>query len=107
MVVSQVVRLAKSVLARVDHYRRARAKARWLATRPVYARFTIYLNRPEERAFQQRKLIGYLRMRGAGIRPASIRRYLQKGWPSVWARAYRKEVAALIDDIKLNSALNR
>lgn len=69
--------------------------------RPLYARVMIRLDDPAERAFQARKVEGERRMRRAGVREASIVKYLVRGWPSIWARAVRKEMAGLIESLSL------
>jgi hypothetical protein len=69
-------------------------------TRGIQCRVTISMNDPIERAYKRRELIALLRLRAARVRPASIRRYLRRGYPSFWARALRAEMAAMAEDFR-------
>ncbi len=47
----------------------------------------------------RRRAVYRRKMQLQGVRPASIKRYLSRGFPSRWSLAVRAEMAALIADL--------
>ncbi len=69
--------------------------------REMYARVVISLTpTPEEQRLRYRKERYRRRMEIAGVRPASIARYLTRGFGGPFSRALRREVEQLALDMK-------
>lgn len=74
----------------------------------LFARVRIDARPPaRERYLAARRRRYWRRMELAGIRPASIQRYLARGFPGPWARARTAEMQRVIWDLKYRPRARR
>lgn len=66
----------------------------------LHARIVVPAYDPHESYLAHRRLRYGRRMELMGLRPASIEKYLKRGFPGPFARAMRREMARLIWDIR-------
>lgn len=70
-----------------------------VAVKQLYARVIIGPNYEQQRLEIRKKRYRRMLLQ-RGIRPASVERYLQRGFPSWWSRMLKKEMQRLVLDIK-------